>query len=122
VRTRKPAATHAVSTGTDPAGGEGDTAEAGTHGTSDEGIDGETSAEAEGEAAEAETASAEKEADDDDGGVSSGPPKKLRNQFNFSERASQTLNLTTKERGVSTVPPPRSTFSANATQGVIFDA
>ena len=77
--------------------------------------------------------------------------KVLRNQFNFSERASQTFNQTIKvqysstvspcvsltrffssltlpssfdaqERGAQTEPPPRAAFGATATQWAIYDA
>ncbi|KAK3096843.1 hypothetical protein FSP39_003888 [Pinctada imbricata] len=54
------------------------------------------------------------------GGAEAG--KKLTNQFNFSERASQTYNNPYRERGTATEPPPRATFSANVTQWEIFDA
>ncbi|TKS70899.1 Dynein intermediate chain 2, ciliary [Collichthys lucidus] len=47
---------------------------------------------------------------------------KITNQFNFSERASQTLNNPLRERSCQTEPPPRSTFSATANQWVIYDA
>lgn len=53
------------------------------------------------------------------------PPAKkesLRNQFNFSERASQTFNNPYRERGTATEPPPRSNFSATANQWEIYDA
>lgn len=50
-----------------------------------------------------------------------GNPKPLRNQFNYSERASQTFNYTSKERGVQTEPPPRSPFSGSATQWEMYD-
>lgn len=51
-------------------------------------------------------------------------PKKesLRNQFNFSERASQTFNNPYRERGTATEPPPRANFSATANQWEIYDA
>lgn len=49
-------------------------------------------------------------------------PKKLTNQFNFSERASQTYNNPYRERTTATEPPPRASFSSNATQWEIFDA
>lgn len=51
-------------------------------------------------------------------------PKKetLRNQFNFSERASQTFNNPHRDRETSTEPPPRATFSDTATQWAIYDA
>ena len=48
--------------------------------------------------------------------------KQLRNQFNFSERASQTFNHPLRERGTVTEPPPSISFSATATQWEIFDA
>ncbi|XP_015749796.1 PREDICTED: dynein intermediate chain 2, ciliary-like [Acropora digitifera] len=47
---------------------------------------------------------------------------KLTNQFNFSERASQTYNNPFRERGTSTEPPPRANFSATANQWEIYDA
>lgn len=40
----------------------------------------------------------------------------LRNQFNFSERASQTFNNPLRDRATATEPPPSVTFSATATQ------
>ncbi|XP_068450790.1 dynein, axonemal, intermediate chain 1, paralog 2 [Clinocottus analis] len=46
----------------------------------------------------------------------------VTNQFNFSERASQTLNNPLRERSCQTKPPPRSTFSATANQSEIYDA
>ncbi|XP_060598579.1 dynein intermediate chain 2, ciliary-like isoform X1 [Ruditapes philippinarum] len=51
-----------------------------------------------------------------------GGSKKLTNQFNFSERASQTYNNPYRERGTATEPPPRAVFAANVTQWEIFDA
>ncbi|CAC5389265.1 DNAI1 [Mytilus coruscus] len=48
--------------------------------------------------------------------------QKLTNQFNFSERASQTYNNPYRERGTATEPPPRATFAGNVTQWDIFDA
>ncbi|XP_037631943.1 dynein, axonemal, intermediate chain 1, paralog 2 [Sebastes umbrosus] len=47
---------------------------------------------------------------------------KVTNQFNFSERASQTLNNPLRERSCQTEPPPRSSFSATANQWEIYDA
>ncbi|XP_034095369.1 dynein, axonemal, intermediate chain 1, paralog 2 [Gymnodraco acuticeps] len=47
---------------------------------------------------------------------------KVTNQFNFSERASQTLNNPLRERSCQTDPPPRGTFTATATQWDIYDA
>lgn len=55
-------------------------------------------------------------------GETTGGPKKLTNQFNFSERASQTYNNPYRERGTATEPPPRATFSGNVTQWEICDA
>lgn len=46
----------------------------------------------------------------------------LRNEFNFSERATQTINNTSRERETNTEPPPRSDFKALATQWEIFDS
>ncbi|CAD5120465.1 DgyrCDS9031 [Dimorphilus gyrociliatus] len=48
--------------------------------------------------------------------------KKLTNQFNFSERASQTYNNPIRERGTITEPPPRISYAANVTQWEIYDA
>ncbi|XP_072517913.1 dynein, axonemal, intermediate chain 1, paralog 2 isoform X2 [Salminus brasiliensis] len=48
--------------------------------------------------------------------------RKVTNQFNFSERASQTLNNPLRERGCQTEPPPRAKFSATANQWEIYDA
>jgi dynein intermediate chain 1 len=117
VRSRKPMASSTATTTTEtgPENGEAETTENGTD-APDEGVEGE-----EGQDGE-EVAPAEEAEEDEPVVVTGGPPKKLRNQFNFSERASQTFNYTTKERGVSTVPPPRSNFSAVATQGIIFDS
>uniref|UniRef100_A0A4W5NQS2 Dynein axonemal intermediate chain 1 n=1 Tax=Hucho hucho TaxID=62062 RepID=A0A4W5NQS2_9TELE len=47
--------------------------------------------------------------------------QKITNQFNFSERASQTLNNPLRERGCQTEPPPRANFSATANQWEIYD-
>ncbi|XP_063813562.1 dynein axonemal intermediate chain 1 [Pseudophryne corroboree] len=48
--------------------------------------------------------------------------RKLTNQFNFSERSSQTFNNPLRERASQTEPPPRATFSATASQWDIYDA
>ena len=48
--------------------------------------------------------------------------KQLRNQFNFTERASQTQNLALKDRACATDPPPINTQNASATQWEIYDA
>ncbi|XP_052279386.1 dynein intermediate chain 2, ciliary-like isoform X1 [Dreissena polymorpha] len=70
---------------------------------------------------------AKEEAGDDAGtqaasGSEGGGNKKLTNQFNYSERASQTYNNPYRERGTATEPPPRAVFSGNVTQWEIFDA
>ncbi|XP_028411720.1 dynein intermediate chain 2, ciliary-like [Dendronephthya gigantea] len=48
--------------------------------------------------------------------------KKLTNQFNYCERASQTYNNPYRERETQTEPPPRANFSATANQWEIYDA
>ena len=60
--------------------------------------------------------------DEDDKKTKSSKPKKLTNQFNFSERASQTNNNPYRDRATITEPPPRVNFSANANQWEIYDA
>lgn len=60
--------------------------------------------------------------DDDEEGKSKGGEKQLKNQFNFSERASQTYNNPARERSTMTEPPPRSNFSSNVSQWEIYDA
>ncbi|KAK1174159.1 dynein intermediate chain 2, ciliary-like [Acipenser oxyrinchus oxyrinchus] len=47
--------------------------------------------------------------------------QKITNQFNFSERASQTLNNPLKAKS-QTEPPPRANFSASANQWEIYDS
>ncbi|KAL3866455.1 hypothetical protein ACJMK2_043751 [Sinanodonta woodiana] len=65
-------------------------------------------------------------ADAGDDGALSAPErhkeKKLTNQFNYSERASQTYNNPYRERGTATEPPPRASFASNVTQWEIYDA
>ncbi|XP_029437188.1 dynein intermediate chain 1, axonemal [Rhinatrema bivittatum] len=48
--------------------------------------------------------------------------QKLTNQFNFSERATQTYNNPLRERSTQTKAPPRATFSDSANQWEIYDA
>nr|XP_019590092.1 PREDICTED: dynein intermediate chain 1, axonemal isoform X6 [Rhinolophus sinicus] len=48
--------------------------------------------------------------------------RKLTNQFNFSERASQTFNNPLRNRECQMEPPPRINFSATANQWEIYDA
>jgi hypothetical protein len=59
-------------------------------------------------AIEAKRAEAGPDADED--------ATQLRNQFNFSERASQTLNNAMRERGTMTEPPPSVEYSSQCTQ------
>ncbi|XP_037535130.1 dynein, axonemal, intermediate chain 1, paralog 2 [Nematolebias whitei] len=47
---------------------------------------------------------------------------KLRNQFNFIDRAFQTLNNPQREIMCQTEPPPRKNFSATVNQWTIYDA
>ena len=60
--------------------------------------------------------------DEDSKPKQGGKDKKLTNQFNFSDRASQTYNNPYRERSTMTEPPPRANFSSNATQWEIYDA
>lgn len=46
----------------------------------------------------------------------------LKNQFNYSDRGSQTMNQPLKERSVMTDPPPSATFGGLATAWAIYDA
>ncbi|KTG40556.1 hypothetical protein cypCar_00015724 [Cyprinus carpio] len=72
-----------------------------------------------------------KQAEVDDGGGVERPDnvaikaakreQKLTNQFNFNERASQTLNNTPRDISCQTEPPPRANFSATANQWEIYD-
>jgi dynein intermediate chain 1 len=54
-------------------------------------------------------------------GTSTGADSALKNQFNFSDRSSQTFNNPMRDREVSTEPPPTASFGANITQWEIFD-
>ncbi|CAH3138541.1 unnamed protein product [Pocillopora meandrina] len=69
-----------------------------------------------------EEKSAEEVRPDSSASVGGKSEAKLTNQFNFSERASQTYNNPYRERGTSTEPPPRANFSATANQWEIYDA
>ncbi len=51
-----------------------------------------------------------------EGGEGDEDASNLRNQFNFSERASQTLNNALRERGTITEPPPSVEYSSQCTQ------
>merc|ERR1711935_121087 len=46
---------------------------------------------------------------------------RIRNQFDFAERASQTFNLTLRERVISTEPPPSTTVTGSVNQAEIYD-
>lgn len=46
----------------------------------------------------------------------------LKNQFNYSDRGSQTMNQIMKERTVLTDPPPSASFGAMASAWAIYDA
>ena len=48
--------------------------------------------------------------------------KILKNQFNFTDRASQTFNNPLRHRYIMTEPPPIITFSSTASQWEIYDA
>jgi dynein intermediate chain 1 len=93
----------------------------------------EEAAEEEGAAAEGEGEGegAEQDSKEEGGeeGASPTPPaakggkeKKLTNQFNYSDRASQTYNNPFRDRGTVTEPPPRASFASNVTQWEIYDA
>merc|ERR1712154_308334 len=45
----------------------------------------------------------------------------VKNQFNFSDRASQTFNEPLRDREVQTEPAPKSIFSQNANPSAIRD-
>lgn len=47
--------------------------------------------------------------------------KQLRNQFNFSERAAQTINYPLRDRETFTEPPPTATISGTCSQWGIYD-
>jgi dynein intermediate chain 1 len=52
----------------------------------------------------------------------SGVPNQRKNQFNYSERASQTFNNPLRSRGVRTSPPPVTQYSEQVNQWIIYDA
>uniref|UniRef100_A0A7S3VNC9 Uncharacterized protein n=1 Tax=Dunaliella tertiolecta TaxID=3047 RepID=A0A7S3VNC9_DUNTE len=47
--------------------------------------------------------------------------RQLRNQFNFSDRAAQTINFPLKDRETFTEPPPTRTIQGSCTQWGIYD-
>ncbi|XP_044534053.1 dynein axonemal intermediate chain 1 [Gracilinanus agilis] len=91
-------------------GGEGEGEGEGEEGPKEAGSQAEVQA-AEGEAEGEETITPRKPKE-----------RKLTNQFNFSERASQTFNNPLRARECQMEPPPRATFSATANQWEIYDA
>jgi len=64
-------------------------------------------------------AAAPKEGED---GAEPDDSKQLRNQFNFSERAAQTVNNPMRDRLSATEPPNTNTFNTSCTQWEIYDA
>ncbi|CAF1266610.1 unnamed protein product [Adineta steineri] len=75
---------------------------------------------------DAETATKEGEDEDEDKpkktAGAGGKGKKLTNQFNFSERASQTYNNPCRNRETFVEQTPRAVFTDNVSQWSIFDA
>lgn len=67
-------------------------------------------------------AEGEEEQKESQAAVATGPKKKLTNQFNFCERAALTYSSPSRSVETQTVPPPRSTFSANVVQWHIYDS
>jgi len=57
----------------------------------------------------------------DDAGEGPDDSKQLRNQFNFSERASQTTYFPLRDRETYTDPPPTATVNGSCTQWEIYD-
>jgi dynein intermediate chain 1, axonemal len=75
-------------------------------------------AEARKDAAKAATQAAVRSGHDE---VGSGHDDGGKNQFNYSERAAQTFDNPYRNRGVATMPPPVSGFTATVTQWEIYD-
>uniref|UniRef100_A0A8C4S5P0 Dynein axonemal intermediate chain 1 n=1 Tax=Erpetoichthys calabaricus TaxID=27687 RepID=A0A8C4S5P0_ERPCA len=63
----------------------------------------------------------DEEKESEDKGSRGKKEQKLTNQFNFSERASQTHNNPLREKASQTEPPPRANFSATTNQWEIYD-
>ncbi|CAB4002962.1 Hypothetical predicted protein, partial [Paramuricea clavata] len=84
------------------------------------GSDSEEEDENEEDTTEADTEG--KEAEKTEASTAPQTEKKLTNQFNYCERASQTYNNPYRERETQTEPPPRANFSATANQWEIYDA
>ena len=70
----------------------------------------------EDEKAAAQREADKKKAEGGEGGGGDEDATNLRNQFNFSERASQTLNNALRDRGTMTEPPPSVEYSSQCTQ------
>ncbi|XP_062984384.1 dynein axonemal intermediate chain 1 [Elgaria multicarinata webbii] len=91
-----------------------------------EALDAELKEEAEGEGEGGEKPDQEAGAAPEEKEEEVRPPvvreRKLTNQFNFSERASQTFNNPVRDRACQMEPPPRATFSDTANQWEIYDA
>jgi len=69
-------------------------------------------------------AEVDKAAADKERGVETQEPddsRQLRNQFNFSERAAETVNFPMRDRETFTSPPPTATVSGSCTFWEIFD-
>ncbi|CAH1718635.1 unnamed protein product [Chironomus riparius] len=88
----------------------------------DENADGENEEEVGSEAGGEADAEGEEEQKETQTAVAAGPKKKLTNQFNFCERAALTYNSPSRSVETQTVPPPRSSFSANVVQWHIYDS
>jgi len=77
------------------------------------------------EAEKEETKEEDDDAKEEDAEESKPSQKKkevlVKNQFNFSERASQTFNEPQRDRNVQTEPAPKSVFSQNANAAAIRD-
>ncbi|KAJ3416508.1 cytoplasmic dynein with WD40 domain [Chytridiales sp. JEL 0842] len=72
--------------------------------------------------AAATTSTGTGEGETGEGGEEKKPRGPLRNQFNFSERAAQTLNNPFRERSTNTEPPPQRDFNFTVNQWSIYDA
>lgn len=63
----------------------------------------------------------EDDEEDEDAGLDFPDDRALKNQFNFSERASQTFNNPLRDREVCTEPPPTTEFGGQVSHFDIFD-
>ncbi|MCJ1297531.1 Dynein, 78 kDa intermediate chain, flagellar outer arm [Hypocenomyce scalaris] len=69
---------------------------------------------------EVDRAKKEKREEGTDAGDGPDDSRQLRNQFNFSERAAQTLNYPMRDRETTTEPPPTASFSGTCSQVTLF--